>query len=131
MGDGGEMRLAELDVLIVDDHEAMRVMLARVLVRAGVTQVRMAASGLEALALLAERPASLVLADQRMPGMDGLSFVAAVRGDAALKDARIIMVSGATDAAHFGAAHEAGADAVLVKPVSPRALLDAIEQVFA
>jgi two-component system chemotaxis response regulator CheY len=125
------MKLSELDVLIVDDHEAMRVMLARVLVRAGVTQVRMAASGLEALALLAERPASLVLADQRMPGMDGLSFVSAVRGDAALQGARIIMISGATDAAHFNAAREAGVDAVLVKPVSPRALLDAIEQVLA
>lgn len=125
------MKLSELDVLIVDDHEAMRVMLARVLVRAGVTQVRMASSGMEALALLAERPASLVLADQRMPGMDGLSFVTAVRGEERLRGALVIMISGATDVAHFDAAREAGADAVLVKPVSPRALLDAIEGVFA
>lgn len=125
------MKLAELDVLIVDDHEAMRVMLARVLVRAGVTQVRMAASGMEALQLLAQRPASLVLADQRMPGMDGMSFIAAVKAEASLRGARAIMISGATDTAHFDAARAAGADMVLVKPVSPRALLDAIESVFA
>ncbi|MBC7770836.1 MAG: response regulator, partial [Phycisphaerales bacterium] len=63
------MRLSDLDVLIVDDHEAMRVMLTRVLVRAGVSAVRTAAGGMQALALMAERAPSLVLADQRMPGM--------------------------------------------------------------
>ena len=124
------MKLSELDVLIVDDHEAMRVMLARVLARAGVTAIRSASSGLEALALLAARPASLVLADQRMPGMDGTAFIGAVRADAALTSARIIMISGATSAEHADAARAAGADAVLVKPVSPRALLEAIEGVM-
>ena len=122
------MRLADLDVLIVDDHEAMRVMLARVLVRAGITRVRMASSGLEALSLLADRSASLGLADQNMPGMDGLTFVAAIRSDETLRHASIIMVSGMTDEAHISRAREAGADAVLVKPVTPRALLEAIEK---
>jgi len=124
------MKLSELDVLIVDDHEAMRVMLTRVLVRAGVQRVRTAQSGLEALGLMAERPATLVLADQRMPGMDGLSFVAAVRGEPAFSGARVIMISGASDDAHFEAARAGGVDSVLVKPVSPRALLEAIEKVM-
>lgn len=125
------MKFNELDVLIVDDHEAMRVMLTRVLARAGVTAIRSAASAIDGLAQLAERPASLVLADQRMPGMDGTAFIAAVRADAAIAGARIIMISGATSEAHADAAREAGADVVLVKPVSPRALLDAIETVMA
>jgi len=124
------MKLSDLDVLIVDDHEAMRVMLTRVLVRAGVQAVRTAQSGLEALGLMAERPAALVLADQRMPGMDGLSFVTALRGEAAFSDARVIMISSANDDAHFAAARAAGVDAVLVKPIPPRALLEAIEKVM-
>ncbi|HYD88034.1 MAG TPA: response regulator [Vitreimonas sp.] len=124
------MKLSELDVLIVDDHEAMRVMLTRVLARAGVTAIRGASGAMEALALMAERAPSLVLADQRMPGMDGTAFIGAVRADAALAGVRVVMISGATSEEHFAAAKAAGADAVLVKPVSPRALLEAIEGVM-
>lgn len=128
------MTLAELDVLIVDDHEAMRTLIARVLVRAGVAQVRTAANGVEALQKLRERPATLVLADQNMPGMDGLAFIAAVRAvssGAHLGAPRIVMVSGQTSAQHAEAARAAGADAVLVKPVSPRDLLQTINDLCA
>jgi CheY-like chemotaxis protein len=125
------MTLAELDVLIVDDHEAMRTLISRVLVRAGVKRVRAAANGAEALETLRERPAALVLADQNMPGMDGLAFIRALRADQALGAPRIIMVSGQTSAEHADAARAAGADAMLVKPVSPRDLLQAINDLFA
>ena len=125
------MRLAEFDVLIVDDHEAMRTLLARVLTRAGVAQVRTAATGAEALVALRERAATLVLADQNMPGMDGLAFIAALRADPGLGAPRVIMVSGHTSAEHTEAARAAGADAVLSKPVSPRDLLAAINDLFA
>ncbi|MBC7768161.1 MAG: response regulator, partial [Phycisphaerales bacterium] len=72
-----------------------------------------------------------VLADQRMPGMDGLAFIRAVRADEDLRGARIVMISGAMSDEHAAAARAAGADAVLVKPVSPRALLETIERVMA
>jgi two-component system chemotaxis response regulator CheY len=125
------MALAELDVLIVDDHEAMRTLISRVLVRAGVERVRQAANGAEALEKLRERPATLVLADQNMPGMDGLAFIRGLRGDSTLGAPRIIMVSGQTTAEHAEAARAAGANAVLVKPVSPRDLLQTINDLFA
>lgn len=125
------MTLADLDVLIVDDHEAMRTLISRVLARAGVERVRTAASGAEALAALKTRPATLVLADQSMPGMDGLAFIAAVRAEGAFGSPRVIMVSGQTSAEHMEAARAAGADAVLVKPVSPRDLLQTINELFA
>jgi len=122
---------ADLDVLIVDDHEAMRSLLVRVLERAGVTRVRAAADGFEALALLTARPADLILADQAMPGMDGISFVVAVRGNAMFGEPRVIMLSGNTNAEHAAAARAAGADTILVKPVAPGELLDAINSLFA
>jgi len=125
------MELAGLDVLIVDDHEAMRALLARVLSKARVERVRTAAGAAEALAALGERPATLILADRTMPGMDGLAFVAAVRADPALSAAKVIMVSGATGADHAAAARAAGADAVLIKPVTMGDLLTAINALFA
>ncbi|ANP45601.1 response regulator [Candidatus Viadribacter manganicus] len=125
------MQGADLDVLIVDDHEGMRTLLTRVLVRVGVTRVRQAANGADALAALKARPASLVLADRNMPGMSGLAFIEAARADTALAHARIIMISGDTSAEHRAAARAAGADAVLEKPVTPRSLLNAIEALFA
>lgn len=125
------MELAGLDALIVDDHEAMRALLARVLSKAGVERVRTAASAAEALAALGERPAALILADRNMPGMDGLAFVAAVRADPALSAAKVIMVSGTAGADHTAAARAAGADAVLIKPVTMGDLLTAINALFA
>lgn len=122
---------ADLDVLIVDDHDAIRTLLSRVLTKAGAAHVRAAASGFDGLAQLAERPAQLILVDQNMPGMDGLAFVKTVRADPALAGARILMISGYSDAQQRAAAHAAGADAVLMKPVSPRDLLAAINTLFA
>jgi len=123
--------VSELDVLIVDDHEVMRALLTRALSVAGVTHIRTAPNAAEALTQLRERPAHLVLADQNMPGMTGLEFIAAVRADATCGAPRIVMISGQVGKAHAEAARAAGADAVLPKPVSPRDLLQTIATLFA
>jgi two-component system, chemotaxis family, chemotaxis protein CheY len=120
--------VAALNVLIVDDHEGMRALLRKVLERAGVGAVRDAASGAAGLALLAERPANLILVDQNMPEMDGAAFVARVRREGGT--AKIVMITGHGEASYADAAREAGADAVLVKPISPSALLGTIEHVL-
>ena len=123
--------VAVFDVMIVDDHEAMRALLTRVFTKVGVTRLRALASSADALAALRERPAALILADKNMPGMDGLAFLAAVRGESAFGAPKIIMLSGDASSAHADAARTAGADAVLVKPVPPSALLAAINELFA
>jgi two-component system chemotaxis response regulator CheY len=118
-----------LSVLIVDDHEAMRALLRKVLERAGISDVRDAESGDAGLAMLGERGADLILVDQTMPPMDGVTFVQYARTAGSV--ARIVMITGRGDARTSEAARAAGADAVLVKPVAPRDLLAAIEQLFA
>lgn len=125
------MTLAELDVLVVDDHEAMRSLLVRVLAKAGVTRLRVAADAADALDQVCARPATLILADQSMPGMSGVEFVACVREDPALAGTKVVMISGHVGGAFAEAARAAGADAVLVKPVSPRDLLQTINDLFA
>ncbi len=120
---------AALSVLIADDHEPMRALLRKVLERAGVGDVRDVKSGAEALAALQERRADLLLADMTMPEMDGVALTERVRADNLAT--RVIMITGRGDARTGDAARAAGADAVLVKPIAPRDLLAAIEQLFA
>jgi CheY-like chemotaxis protein len=83
---------AELDVLIVDDHEAMRTLLRTVLRRAGVALLRDAASGAAGLALLDERRADLVLVDHSMPDMDGATVTARIKQ--ADPQTKVIMITG-------------------------------------
>jgi CheY-like chemotaxis protein len=118
-----------LSVVIADDHEPMRALLRKVLERADVSDVRDAKSGAEALAALEERRADLLLADMAMPELDGVALTERVR--AANLATRVIMITGRGEARVIEIAKAAGADAVLVKPVSPRDLLAAIERVFA
>ncbi len=68
----------ERHVLVIDDEAGMRSMLRMVLERAGygVTEAESAGQG---LALLGEETFDLVLCDIRMPGLDGLGFLAELR----------------------------------------------------
>lgn len=65
-------------ILVVDDDTSIRRHLAVLLARAG-GQVRVAASGEEALALLAAGPADLVFTDVEMPGISGLELLGRIR----------------------------------------------------
>lgn len=123
------MDLAAIDAIVVDDHEPSRALNARALASLGVGDVRTASTGSEALALLRARPAALILADQRMPGMTGLELIAQVRAESAIAHARIILISG--DPRVSKAAQEAGADAVLVKPALPSQVAKAVGALFA
>ncbi len=60
-------------ILLVDDEEQIRRVAEMVLTRSGYQTV-VAATGQEALALIEKRPPDLLLADIRMPGMDGLEL---------------------------------------------------------
>lgn len=119
-----------LDVLIVDDHEPTRTLFTHALQRAGILRVRDAASGDEAMERLRERAANVIVVDNKMPGMSGSEFIAAVRAAPAWAHARIVMATGSGEADVAAAARAAGADAVVVKPLPPSALLRAIEYVL-
>lgn len=110
-------------ILIVDDHEQFRTMLATVFQRAGIA-AREARDGPSALAAFEAEPAELVLLDQSMPGMKGVDAAKALR--ARSSTVRIVLISGHKSVELNEEAHAAGVDLVLTKPISPRALMEAI-----
>jgi DNA-binding NtrC family response regulator len=65
-------------ILVVDDEEQMRDLLAKVLERKGY-QVSVSGDGAEALALLEKEPADLVVTDVRMPGLNGMEALRAIK----------------------------------------------------
>src|SRR5690606_29592741 len=68
-----------LSILVVDDAKFSSAMIGRALSQAGYQDVRFASSASEALQLLEQRPASVLLADWLMPEIDGLELTARVR----------------------------------------------------
>src|SRR5208337_4084174 len=76
-GGGSRMTMMER-VLIVDDEEQMRELLAKVLEKNGY-QVMTAGDGGQALTLLEKEPMDLVVTDVRMPGLDGMEALKAIK----------------------------------------------------
>ncbi|HLN97409.1 MAG TPA: response regulator [Pyrinomonadaceae bacterium] len=65
-------------ILLVDDEERYRELIARVLTKAGYEVVQ-AADGIEALSLLEKSKVELVLSDILMPALNGYALVARIR----------------------------------------------------
>jgi DNA-binding response OmpR family regulator len=111
-------------VLIVDDEQPMRALLARWLTKWGCA-VSDAGSASQALALMAADPADILLCDIGMPDRDGLWLAEQVR--TRWPGTAIIMSTGRDDAATVRASRKAGAVAYVLKPVNPVLLRSAIE----
>ncbi|MDB5431645.1 MAG: hypothetical protein JWP35_2761 [Caulobacter sp.] len=110
-------------VLVADDHAVNRELVRAVLTPMGVI-LSEAADGAEAVAMAAAEPFDLIYMDLRMPVMDGLSAVRAIRdGGGPNADAPIIAFSAGSEALDDAGRHAAGFDGALAKPMLPAELL--------
>lgn len=123
------MHVLPLRVLIVDDEAPARARLRDVLGDIAVTHpariVGMAANGVEALRLLEEVEADVVLADVRMPAMDGVELA---RHLARLQPPPAVIFTTAYDEYALQAFDVAAID-YLLKPVRAERLATALEKV--
>lgn len=119
-----------LRVLIAEDDALNAAMLRAVIEQLG-HQVVHAIDGRRAVDLSKVCEFDLLMIDGRMPNMDGPATIAAIRAlDGPMRNAPIIAVIGG-DAAEAKECAEAGADAVLRKPVSVAAVARAVADAIA
>ena len=105
-------------ILVVDDNDENRDMLARRLARQGY-EVLTAAGGRAALATLAARPVDLVLLDVMMPDLDGYAVLQQLKADPARRDIPVLMISALDDLDSVVRCIQLGADDYLGKPFEP------------
>ncbi len=103
-------------LLIVDDNETNRDLLARRLNRAGYSSVMVARNGREALDLVRQHAFDLVLLDVMMPDIDGIGVLTEMKQDAHLRDIPVVMISAVDDVASVARCIELGAEDYLPKP---------------
>jgi two-component system sensor histidine kinase RpfC len=123
-------RVKPLHTLIADDHAANRMVLRRLLEKAG-HHVEEVESGDEVLALLTERDFDAVLVDLHMPGVSGLDVMREVRVMEAGGSRRtpfLVLTADVTPEA-IQACEQAGARAFLPKPIVAGRLLEALAEV--
>lgn len=115
-------------VLLVDDHLLVRAGLKVLLQQmSGVEVVGEAADGLDGLKVAQATQPDLVLMDIAMPGMNGLTAAARLRGE--VPRARVILLSMYGTEAHLHLALESGVQGYLLKGAEPEELERAIKTV--
>ncbi|MEG4109484.1 adenylate/guanylate cyclase domain-containing protein [Microcoleus sp. S13_C5] len=112
------MKGDEGSVLVVDDNEVNRDLLARRLQRQG-HLVTVAEDGLQALEMLRSDPFDLVLLDIMMPQMNGYQVLENLKADEKLRHIPVIMISAVDDIDSIVRCIELGAEDYLSKPFNP------------
>jgi CheY-like chemotaxis protein len=108
-------------VLVVDDDEAIREMMATLVeVDLGLV-VREAEDGAAAIALICQTLPKVVVTDVRMPNVDGVELVRRLRNFAATRSLPILIVAASIEARNE--AMRAGADDYVDKPFDAELLL--------
>ncbi len=117
--------MADIRILICDDHEVVRKGLALVLRQEpGFEIIGEAQDGNEALAKVGDLQPDLVLLDWKMPGMDGITTARAIRRRT--PEIRILVLSGAPVEDAVLDSLDAGVDGFVHKAISPANLALAI-----
>jgi two-component system, cell cycle response regulator DivK len=114
-------------ILVVEDQEDNRQILRDLLVSTDYDIVE-AENGVEALAAVAKRRPDLILMDIQLPIMDGYEATRRIKADPALRSIPIIAVTSYALSGDEARGREAGCDAYVTKPYSPRQLLAKIRE---
>jgi two-component system chemotaxis sensor kinase CheA len=115
---------------VVDDALMVRELQRSILERGGYA-VRTASDGAEALAMLANEPADLVVTDLEMPNLDGFALTSSIRAHPRLTNIPVLIVSSRASAEDHQRGLDAGADGYIVKTSFDEAgLLSAVSRLL-
>ena len=116
-------------VLTVDDSASIRQMVSFTLKSAGYEVVE-AVDGMDGLEKAKGKSFNLVLTDQNMPRMDGLSLIKSLRGMPGYRTVPILMLTTESSDTMKSQGRAAGATGWLVKPFDPQKLIEVIKKVI-
>ena len=114
-------------ILIVDDDSDLRKLLRKSL--AGSHRViHEAATAEEGLRLALDISPDVLLLDIGLPGLDGFAFCRAIDEEPTLWNMKTVIISGHDATEDIDQAKRFGIDAYLIKPFSPRTVLELVER---
>ena len=116
-------------ILAVDDSASMRKMVSFTLTGAGYHVVE-AVDGQDAFEKAQTHSIDLVLTDQNMPNMEGLSLTRKLREHPKFKTTPILILTTESSDQMKQAGRSAGATGWLVKPFDPARLIEVIQKVI-
>ena len=114
-------------ILLIEDHEDNRRIVRDLLTSVGYELIE-AVTGEEGVALAERRRPDLILMDVLLPGMDGYEATRLIKAKPELRQSPIIAVTSYALSGDDIKALEAGCDAYIAKPFSPRELLAKVRE---
>ena len=114
-------------ILVIEDTEDNRRIMRDLLTSVGYELLE-AMTGLQGVRMAAEHRPDLILMDIQLPELDGYEATRRIKADPACAAIPIIAVTSYALSGDEAKTREAGCDAYLAKPVSPRALLAKVRE---
>ena len=115
-------------ILIVNDEPTVRHLLARWITRSMTAEVLEAEDGLQALESIAVRGVDLVIADVKMPVLNGIEMLSIIRADPANADLEVIVASGVGTEDTVRQAIGLGVSDYLLKPLQQDRVITRVEK---
>ncbi len=117
-------------ILVVDDDDAVREMMAAVVMTAG-HSVDLAANGRDALAVLERAPCDLIVCDLKMPVLDGAGLYEQIRDRWPALLGSLLFVSGSIAMPEYEHFLRTAQPRILLKPFGIDQLQDAVQHMLA
>ncbi len=121
-----------LNILIVDDSETVREIIAKTLSLAQVpiSEIFMAANGKEALEVLGANWVDLVFSDINMPVMNGVEMIEKMHEDELMQSIPVIVISTEGSATRIDQLKTKGVRAYIRKPFTPELIRKVVDEVI-
>ena len=126
-----EDTIASPRILIVDDEESTRLLLARMMSTELKAEVQLAGTSTQALRLAESSVYDAILLDILMPGMDGFELLRRIREGTPNATTPVIVVSVLSDEKSAERARTLGANAFHVKPIRRDELVSTVKRELA
>lgn len=121
-----------MKIIVADDSATARMFIRQCLEICGQqdAEFREAANGKEALDLLKEEPADLLVTDLNMPIIDGRELIRRISANPRLHGMPILVITSSGNAARVDELMKLGATYVLKKPVNPTSVTEGMDRIL-